>query len=30
MDCTASSIGSHNCGHGEDVGVACSGTLYCT
>ena len=27
LDCTALPIGSHNCGHSEDVGVMCSGTL---
>ena len=27
LDCTARPIGSHNCGHGEDVGIVCSGTL---
>ena len=27
LDCTARPIGSHNCGHSDDVGVVCSGTL---
>ena len=25
LDCTAQPISDHNCGHGEDVGVVCSG-----
>ena len=27
LDCTALPIGSHNCGHSEDIGVVCSGTF---
>ena len=27
LDCTALPIGIHNCGHSEDVGVMCSGTV---
>ena len=26
FDCRARPIGSHNCGHSDDVGVVCSGT----
>ncbi|XP_064425518.1 soluble scavenger receptor cysteine-rich domain-containing protein SSC5D-like [Latimeria chalumnae] len=28
FDCKASLWGSHNCGHGEDAGVVCSGKFY--
>ena len=27
LDCTALPIGSHNCGHHEDVGVVCTGAF---
>ena len=26
LDCPANSLGTHNCGHGEDVGVSCQRT----
>ena len=27
LDCTALPIGSHNCGHSDDVGVVCTGAF---
>ena len=29
IDCPASSLGTHNCGHSEDAGVRCTGVLEC-